>query len=141
MNPAYVWAIAGLVLCLMEIFIPSAFVESALGLSAFAVALVAWFIPVIWVQVVLWLLLSVVLMVWFQGLARGRRRIEYELDDCNAKTVTAIPQGKTGRVMYEGALWPARAVDPDEAIGADQTVQVVRQKGNLLIVMPDEVLL
>lgn len=141
MNLAYYWAIAGLILCLMEICIPSAFVESALGLSALAVALVAGFIPILWVQVVLWLLLSTALLLGFRRLSHSRRRIQYQLDDPNAKTITAIPQGETGRVMYEGTLWLARSADPEEAIAANQTVQVVQQKGNLLIVMPSEVLL
>jgi membrane protein implicated in regulation of membrane protease activity len=41
MNLVWFWLILGTLLCLMELFIPTAFVESTLGISAFVVALVA----------------------------------------------------------------------------------------------------
>ncbi|NJN29647.1 MAG: hypothetical protein HC824_03720 [Synechococcales cyanobacterium RM1_1_8] len=43
--PVYFWAFLGLVFCLMEIVIPSAFAESALGLSAFGVRSPPWLFP------------------------------------------------------------------------------------------------
>ena len=45
MNYVLFWVILGVVLCLMELFLPTAFVEFALGLSAFVVALVALVLP------------------------------------------------------------------------------------------------
>ena len=41
MNYALFWLILGTVLCLMELFIPTAFVESTLGVSAIIVSLIA----------------------------------------------------------------------------------------------------
>ena len=98
MTLAYLWAIAGLILCLMELLIPSAFTESALGLSALMiaglVALTTGVLP-LWLQVGLWLLGSAGFIVLFRRLSRRRRPIEYALDDQTAKTVAAIAAGQT----------------------------------------------
>ncbi len=140
MNPAYVWAIAGLLLCLMELLIPTAFVESALGLSAFVVAFVAFLIPSLTLQVVLWLVLSTALLFGFRRLSLGHRRQGSSMDALEAQTLTEIPAGATGRVLYEGNSWQARCADPDEAIAPNQPVAVLRQEGTTLIVLPQYLL-
>lgn len=138
---ASLWAIAGVILCLMEIFVPSAFTESALGLAAFGVAIAALVIPQLWLQVAIWLLLSTLMLVLFRRLSLGRRKRAWRMDAIEAKTLTAIPAGATGRVLYEGGSWQARAYDPSLEIAAEQPVNVVHQEGNTLIVMPQQGLL
>lgn len=141
LSPAALWAFLGVVLCLMEILIPSAFTESALGIAAFGVAIVALIIPQLWIQVLLWFFLSTVLLLFFYRLSRGRRNRSWRMDAVEAKTLTSIPPGDVGRVIYEGGSWQARSYDPELAIAANQAVNVVRQEGNTLIVMPEGALL
>lgn len=140
-SPASLWAIAGVIFCLMELFVPSAFTESALGLAAFGVAIAALVIPQLWLQVLLWFVLSTLMLVLFRRLSLGRRRRPWRMDAIEAKTLTSIPAGASGRVLYEGGSWQARAYDPELEIAADQPVNVVNQEGNTLIVMPQQAML
>ena len=136
MNYALFWLILGTVLCLMELFIPTAFVEFTLGVSALIVSLVAFVVPSFSLQAALWMVLSVIFVL---GLRRfvPQRTPAALLDDTEARTLTAIAPGETGRVIYEGNSWQARCDDETATIGADQTVVVVRRKGNTLYVMPE----
>ena len=140
-SPAYLWAFLGIVFCLMEVLIPSAFTESALGIAAFGVAIAALVIPQLWLQALLWFALSTLLILWFRRLSQGRRNRSWRLDAVDARTLTSIPAGDVGRVIYEGGSWQARAYDPELEIAANQSVNVVRQEGNTLIVMPENALL
>jgi len=140
-SPAYLWAFLGVVFCLMEVFIPSAFTESALGIAAFGVAILALVIPWLWLQTVIWFALSAAMILLFRRLSRGRRDRTWRMDAIDAKTLTSIPAGDVGRVIYEGGSWQARSYDPDLEIAANQPVNVVRQEGNTLIVMPETALL
>jgi membrane protein implicated in regulation of membrane protease activity len=130
------WLIAGLILCVMELVLPTAFVELTMGISAVIVACVAWFVPSLTVQVVLWLLLSVGLTVLLRRLLPKRATPTIE-DAKNAKTLTDIPPGQTGRVIYEGNSWQARCEDEQLAIAANQPVYVVGRRGTTLIVLPE----
>ena len=140
-SPAYLWAFLGIIFCLMEVLIPSAFTESALGLAAFGVAIAALVIPQLWIQALLWFLLSTLMILSFRRLSRGRRNRSWRMDAVVAKTLTSIPAGDVGRVIYEGGSWQARSFDPELEISANQPVSVVRQEGNTLIVMPESALL
>jgi membrane protein implicated in regulation of membrane protease activity len=140
MNYALFWVILGTVLCLMELFLPTAFVESALGLSAFVVALVALIVPT-WfnLQIALWAVLSLVFIFLLKRLVP--KRTPYTLQDSTeARTLTAIPPGQTGRVLYEGNSWQARCDDETITIPADHPVVVVSRKGNTLFVIPESAL-
>ncbi len=53
-----IWLLAGSVLCLTELFLPSAFVSFIMGISALMVGLLSYLgIGNLWVQVTAWLLL------------------------------------------------------------------------------------
>jgi len=56
-----------------------------------------------------------------------------------AETLTEIPAGKEGRVLYEGNLW-ARCDDHNLAIAPNQKVYLVRREGTTLIVLPENLL-
>lgn len=134
------WLIAGSVLCLVELFVPTAFVAFTMGLSAFAIAIVAWIFPTAFaLQVVLWLLLSTAL-VFLSRRFLPHPRASKNLDAMEAQTLTEIPPGETGRVLYEGNSWRARCEDEMEAIAPNQPVYVVRREGNTLVVVPRNVL-
>jgi membrane protein implicated in regulation of membrane protease activity len=130
------WLICGVVLCLMELFLPTAFVEATLGVSALIVSAIALVIPSFSVQVGIWMVLSV-LTIW--GLKRFvPKRTPYVLaESTEARTLTAIAPGQPGRVLYEGNSWQARCEDQTAAIGADEPVIVIGRKGNTLLIMPE----
>ena len=139
MNYPLFWAILGAIFCLMELFLPTGFVESTLGLSAFIVAFIALGVPSFSVQIVAWVTLS--LLFIFLLLRFVPKRTPYSLQESTeARTLTAIAPGQTGRVIYEGNSWQARCDDETITIGADQPVVVVRRKGNTLYVIPESAL-
>lgn len=136
------WLIAGSVLCLMELIFPTAFVEFMMGISAMLVAAVALIVPNFGLQVVLWLLLSfgsiVVTRRWLSP-KRNLSRLSYE-SEAEAETLTEIPPGEAGRVLYEGNSWRAICEDANLAIASHQKVYIVRRKGNTLVVVPAHLL-
>ena len=139
MNYPLFWAILGAIFCLMELFLPTGFVESTLGLSAFIVALVALGVPSFSFQIVVWVTLSLVFI--FLLLRFVPKRTPYSLQESTeARTLTAIAPGQTGRVIYEGNSWQARCDDETITVGANQPVVVVRRKGNTLYVIPESAL-
>ncbi|MBE9064649.1 NfeD family protein [cf. Phormidesmis sp. LEGE 11477] len=135
MNPPLTWLIIGIGFCLMEALIPSAFLESALGVSAFGVALLSLFVPGVNYQIVLWMLLSA-LIFWALKRFVPNRTAPALRRATEARTTTAIQPGKIGRVIYEGNSWQARCEDRQVSIEPDQEVFVLERKGNTLIVMP-----
>jgi membrane protein implicated in regulation of membrane protease activity len=133
------WLVAGSILCLLELFVPTAFVAFLMGISAFVVALAALVLPQFPIQVVLWLLLSTAL-VFVSRRFLPHPRASKNLDAIEAQTLTEIPAGKTGRVLYEGNSWRARCEDETEAIAPNQKVYIVRREGTTLIVVPQNLL-
>lgn len=137
MTAPILWLIAGLVLCLMELVLPTAFVELTMGISALIVAFVAWVVPSLLIQVIVWLLLSIGLTVVLRRLLPKRSHSIIE-DAKEATTLTAISPGQTGRVLYEGNSWQARCEDENLAIEPEQKVYVVGRRGTTLIVIPEK---
>jgi membrane protein implicated in regulation of membrane protease activity len=123
----------------MELFLPTAFVEATLGISALLVSAIALVIPSLSIQIGLWLVLSAV-TVW--GLRYFvPKRTPYTLAaSTEARTLTAIAPGETGRVIYEGNSWQARCEDLGAAIEVNQRVIVVGRRGNTLLVVPEKFL-
>jgi membrane protein implicated in regulation of membrane protease activity len=139
MNYPLFWAILGAVFCLMELFLPTGFVESTLGISAFIVAFFALAVPIFSLQIVLWVALSLVFIFLLRRFVPTRTPFILQ-ESTEARTLTAIAPGKTGRVIYEGNSWQARCDDETITIGADQPVVVVSRKGNTLYVIPESAL-
>ncbi|OUL30264.1 NfeD family protein [Nostoc sp. 106C] len=141
--PSYtvIWLLAGAVLCFMELFLPSAFVAFMMGISAFIVALLSQFVlRSVWLQVLVWLLLSSLLVVGSRRFSQPRRRNSKIQNAITAETLTEIPVGKTGRVLYEGNSWQARCDDDKLSVAPHQRVYIVRREGTTLIVMPENLL-
>ncbi len=135
MTPALIWVTIGVVLCLMELLLPTAFIESALGVSAFIVALLTFVVPSANYQVALWMLFSL-LLFWVLKRFVPKRTAPALREATEARTITAIAPGKIGRVIYEGNSWQAKCDDNQIAIEPDQEVFVVERKGNTLVVIP-----
>ncbi|MGB7088200.1 MAG: NfeD family protein [Phormidesmis sp.] len=135
MNAALIWVIIGVALCAMELLVPTAFIESALGVSAFVVALLSLFISSVNVQIVLWMVLSG-LLFWALKRFIPNRTAPALREATEARTTTTISPGQVGRVIYEGNSWQARCSDDQVSIDSDQEVFVVERKGNTLIVIP-----
>ncbi len=135
---AGLWAIAGLVLCGVEMLVPTAFVAFAMGLAALVTALVALVIPSLGLQAVAWLLTATLLVLGFNRWGRRRSRRSLPLDAVNGKTLTAILPGQPGRVLYEGCSWAARC-DEGVTIGPEEAIYVVGREGTTLVVVPAEI--
>jgi membrane protein implicated in regulation of membrane protease activity len=133
------WVIVGVLLCLMELILPTAFIESALGVSAFVVALLSLIIRSFSWQVALWMVFSL-LAFWALRRFVPNKTPPALMDSTEARTLTAIPPGRSGRVMYEGNSWQACCSDTQLAIAADQPVIVIGRQGNTLIVLPESTL-
>ena len=130
------WLTVGITLCVMEVVLPTAFMEVVLGLSAILVAAISFVIPSFSVQIVIWMVLSLVLVFLMRRLMPKPTPFTMMDDSRDARTLTTIPVGETGRVLYEGGSWQARCGDETLAIAADEKVYVVARKGNTLVVVP-----
>lgn len=135
MNPAFIWVIVGVVLCLMELLLPTAFIESAFGVSAFGVAVLSLFIKGVNYQIALWMVLSL-LTFWALKRFIPNKTAPALREATEARTTTEILPGQTGRVIYDGNSWQARCQDNQISIPSNQEVFVVERKGNTLIVIP-----
>jgi membrane protein implicated in regulation of membrane protease activity len=139
MNYSLFWLILGTVLCLMEVFLPTAFVESTLGVSAFVVALVSLVLPSFNLQIALWAVLSLVCIILLRRFV-PKRTPSVLRESTEARTLTPIAPGEAGRVLYEGNSWQARCDDESITISENQPVVVVSRRGNTLYVMPESAL-
>lgn len=135
MTPALIWVIIGVVLCLMELLLPTAFIESAFGVSAFMVALLSFVVTSVNYQIALWMVLSF-LTFWALKRFIPNQTAPALREATEARTTTVIAPGQTGRVIYDGNSWQARCQDQDVSIEPNEEVFVVERKGNTLIVIP-----
>ncbi|MBF2079377.1 MAG: NfeD family protein [Synechococcales cyanobacterium T60_A2020_003] len=136
MSLSLLWLIVGVILCLMEFVLPTAFIEFTLGLSALIVAAVALVAPQVSIQIAIWLVLSVVFTILVRRFVPTSKDTRAIADATDATTLTEIPAGMPGRVLYEGNSWQARCDDPELAIAPNEAVYVVGRRGNTLLVMP-----
>jgi membrane protein implicated in regulation of membrane protease activity len=140
LNPAIFWLAVGFILCVMELVLPTAFVEFLPGVSALIVAGLSLFIPYFFIQVVLWVGLSAAFIVLSRRFLSKQKVPQSLAEAQEAQTLTAIPPGEAGRVIYDGNSWRAKCSDPEEAIAPHQPVFVVGRQGNTLIVIPEHLL-
>jgi membrane protein implicated in regulation of membrane protease activity len=136
----WLWLVAGAVLCLIELFLPTAFVAFMMGISAIVVALVSLIFPQLSLQVAIWLALSTALVLLSRRFVPPPHRKSKIKDAIVAETLTEIAAGKEGRVLYEGNSWRARCEDEKLSLAPQQKVYVVRREGTTLIVVPENLL-
>jgi membrane protein implicated in regulation of membrane protease activity len=135
-SPSLLWLLFGAALCLVEFLVPVVDTPAILGIAAIIVALFAPLIPSPVLQVILWLLLSVLIFFLFRRLAPKRKATAIR-EATEAQTISEILPGQTGRVLYEGNSWRARCSDETKAIAPHQKVYVIGREGTTLIVLPD----
>jgi membrane protein implicated in regulation of membrane protease activity len=129
------WIGIGLSLCVLELIFPTAFVELVMGLSAILVACVSLLLPHFGLQVLLWMVVSLVSVLLVRRyLPRKVPKILQE--SVEATTLTAIAPGEKGRVLHEGSPWAARCEDIGAAIAPKTKVIVVGREGTTLVVIP-----
>jgi membrane protein implicated in regulation of membrane protease activity len=138
MSPTVIWLIIGVSLCGVEAVVPTSFIAAVMGVSALMVAFLARFIPVLGVQIGLWMVFSLLLVGVSRRFIRSGRSAS--LDDTQAETLTEILPGQVGRVQYEGCSWAAACEDETVAIAPHQKVYVVARRGTTLIVMPEGII-
>jgi membrane protein implicated in regulation of membrane protease activity len=135
LNPTLIWLMAGAMLCLVELVLPTAFIAFVMGVSAIAVAAVSGVLSLNF-QIFLWIVLSLLLVYVSRRFVN--RKAALKLDATEAETLTEILPGRTGRVLYEGNSWAARCEDTEAVIAAHQRVYIVGRKGTTLLVLPHE---
>lgn len=136
-----IWLVAGIILCLMEVVLPTAFVQLLMGISALIVALLSFLgLSSLWLQATLWLLLSTVLVVFSRRFLQPPKRNSKLSDAMIGETLTEILPGSVGRVLYEGNSWRARCDDDKLTLAPGQKVYIVSREGTTLIVMPENIL-
>lgn len=130
------WLGLGVLFCLMELFLPTAFVELATGLAAFAVALLSLVIPQLSIQIFLWMVFALVFLFSLKRFVPTKN--SYLLAEATeAQTLTSIEPGKIGRVLFEGNSWQARC-EGDFLIPANSKALVVGRQGNTLLILPED---
>lgn len=139
MNLTTLWVVVGAILILMELFLPTAFIEATLGASALVVALLSLVIPNFTVQVVLWVIFSIAFLLALRRFMPKPHNFVLE-ETREARTISAILPGQTGRVMYEGISWQARCEDYETEINENELVFVVNRRGNTLYVVPEKLM-
>jgi membrane protein implicated in regulation of membrane protease activity len=127
----------GLSLCVLELIFPTAFVELVMGLSAILVAFASPLLPHFGLQVLLWMVVSLV-SVFLVRRYLPRKVPQILQESVEATTLTAIAPGEKGRVLYEGSPWAARCEDTEAAIAPQTKVIVVGREGTTLLVMPTQ---
>ena len=153
--PPLLWLIIGVILCLVELFLPKnwakryKFMALIMGISALIMSFILWKAAITfsfewqyimyegfsW-QIIYWMGLSLSSIIWLRPMFVKRK--EFALPEAiEAKTLTEILPGETGRVLYEGTSWQARCADKKLAIAPNQTVCVLSREDNTLIVAPE----
>ncbi len=108
-----------------------------MGMSALGVPFLSYLgLKSLWLQVIIWLLLSTLLVVFSRRFFQPPPHKSKITDAVFGKTLTEILPGQTGRVLYEGNSWRARCDDHKVSLSPQQRVYVVAREGTILIVMP-----
>jgi len=125
---------------MMEFVFPTAFVSFMMGTAALLVAVVSLFLPQFTVLMSLWLIFTTGLIFLSRRFLTPKPRVSITGDDVEAKAISGIPAGATGRVLYEGNSWQAKCADETRDIAPNEAVYVVQRLGNTLIILPSKMI-
>jgi membrane protein implicated in regulation of membrane protease activity len=144
LKPEYIWAMIGVLLLIMELFIPG-LVIFFFGLGALLVAVLClfWNISLNW-QLLIFLITSVVFLLglrnWlktiFSGFSKRRENPSQNQPDFVGERVTvqqSITPIQPGAVELHGTIWKARA---EVAIAAGTVVEIIGNENLTLVVKP-----
>jgi inner membrane protein len=135
LTPA-VWIIAGLVLTVLEMIVPG-MVIIWFGIAGVVTGILAFFVPNQFVQFSVFVILSGLMVVFSQRIARRITHAEPELVGANrwvgttGRVIADIRPPEFGRVKVHGEEWRATATCE---IPAGATVRVVAVDGTHLLV-------
>jgi inner membrane protein len=144
LKPEYIWAIVGVLLLIMEVFMPGLIVFFfGMGAMVVAIACAVWHITIN-TQLILFIVTSVVLLVvlrrWLKGVFMGftsnSQDSEKNTQDFVGKKVVviqAISPVQPGIVELNGTNWKAAA---EIAIAAGAVVEIVGNDNLTLLVKP-----
>lgn len=137
---AWVWFIGGVLLSIAEL-VGGEFVLLALGGSALITAGLALFVPVLWIQVLVFALASVALVLGARPpLLRHFHRNTGALTGVDAvigskATVVSTVDAGGGQVKIGGEVWSALGVDGHRALPPGTPVTVVDVRGARAVVI------
>jgi membrane protein implicated in regulation of membrane protease activity len=139
LTPA-IWIAAGLVLAALEMFIPG-LVIIWFGIAAVVAGVLAFFVHNQYIQFGVFVVLSLLMVVFSQRIARRITHAEPEQVGANrmvgvaGRVVRAITPPELGRVKVSGEEWRASASCP---LAEGAPVKVVGVEGTRLMVEPAE---
>ena len=149
LRTATTWFIAGTIFCIIEFILPPylsksyRFVPLMMSFSFFlicgqlATTNILRYFPSSGL-IVYWMAISLAGVVWIRPLFSKKK--QYKLAEATeAKTLTVILPGETGRVLYEGVSWLAYCEQQQDPIAPNQKVYVLRREGNILIIAPTKI--
>jgi hypothetical protein len=137
LTPA-VWIVAGLILAALEMFVPG-MVIIWFGIAGVVTGILAFFVHNAYVQFGVFVVLSGLMIVFSQRIARRITHPEPELVGANrmvgaaGKVIQAIVPPELGRVKVQGDEWRASARC---AIAENRMVKVIAVEGTRLMVEP-----
>jgi membrane protein implicated in regulation of membrane protease activity len=133
------WIIAGLLMLIMELFIPG-IVIGFFGAGALLAGLVGWIFDIPWQAEVIIFLVSSLLMLQFmrkyiiKKLNKKDRSGETEdIIGAEALVVEKITPQIPGKVQFRGSLWKAES---KEEIEPETRVRIIGRRSIVLIVKP-----
>jgi len=133
-----VWIVAGLVLAVLEMFVPG-MVIIWFGIAAVVTGLLALFIHSPYVHFGVFIVLSGLMVFFSQWIGRKITKPEPEpvganrLTDAEGRVIQEVRPGEPGRVKVGGEEWRAEC---HSALTVGTMVRVVRVEGTRLIVKP-----
>jgi membrane protein implicated in regulation of membrane protease activity len=128
-----IWFLIGFALCLLEALLPTAYVALVAGVAAMIVGFFTEILP-FGAQVVLWIGLSALGFVLSRRFVKRTPLKRFDAEE--GKTLTEVPAGAIGRVLYEGNSWAAECEDPAIVIPAAMPVWVIGRRGTTLLIRP-----
>ncbi|MFB2882364.1 NfeD family protein [Floridanema aerugineum] len=143
--PTLFWFFLGTFLCLTELFFAKNIAKNyklvplIAGVNSIILAIFlfrTYYLPDWNWQIAYWMGLSAVSVIWLRPMFLKSTKSKVR-EATEAKTITEILAGKTGKVLYEGTIWHARCNDKTIAIASDQIVYVLGREGNTLIIAPE----
>ena len=139
----WLWIAGGLALIVAELATPSGFFIIFFGLGALTIGLLAGIEAVtrVWVQWLLFSILSVLYLVVFRGRLQAKMQIPPPPNVDSLVGVLAVVQerllpGVVGKVEVRGSMWSARNTS-DVTLDAGQRARVAAVDGLTLTVVPE----
>lgn len=138
-----IWIIAGLLLIVVDLFVPTGGVAFFLGLGSIVNAYLihTGLYDSLWKAFAGWAILSTLLLLVIGGLLMrfvDKRRVKDTVNDVEpysgdiVEVIEAIDPNNKGRVRFQGAGWTAISKEDQLAIG-DKAKIVVRENTTLIV--------